>query len=67
MYPHLVACEGVGEDTERRYSACLRDISQDVLKEKKVSEIPRGNCTSINDLTDEEKERHNQFENENQN
>jgi hypothetical protein len=35
VYLHLVAWEGVGEDTERSYSACLREISQNASREKK--------------------------------
>jgi hypothetical protein len=40
VYPHLVACEGVEEDTERIYSACLhgRNIAGR-LKKKRVCVI----------------------------
>jgi hypothetical protein len=31
---YLVAWEGVGKDTERRYSACLREISQNTSRKK---------------------------------
>jgi hypothetical protein len=34
VYPHLVAWEGVGEDTERSYSACQREISQNAPRQK---------------------------------
>jgi hypothetical protein len=35
VYPHLVACEGFGKDTEWSYSACLCKISQNVSSRKK--------------------------------
>jgi hypothetical protein len=35
VYPHLVAWEGVGEDTERSYFAYLRKISQNASRRKK--------------------------------
>jgi hypothetical protein len=34
VYPHLVAWEGVGEDTKKSCSACLREISQNAKKKK---------------------------------
>jgi hypothetical protein len=32
VYPHLVALEGVGEDTKRRYSTYLREITQNASR-----------------------------------
>jgi hypothetical protein len=34
VYAHLVAWEGVEEDTEMSYSACLGEISQNASKKK---------------------------------
>jgi hypothetical protein len=34
VYLHLVAWEGVGEDTEESYSACLLEISQNASRKK---------------------------------
>jgi hypothetical protein len=36
VYPHPVAWEGVGKDTERSYSACLHEILQNVSRKKAV-------------------------------
>jgi hypothetical protein len=32
VYPHLGAWEGIGEDTKSTYSACQREISQNISK-----------------------------------
>jgi hypothetical protein len=34
VLPHLVAWKGVGKDTERCYSACLREITQNAARKK---------------------------------
>jgi hypothetical protein len=34
VYPHLVAWEGVEEDTERSYSFCQREILQNTPRKK---------------------------------
>jgi hypothetical protein len=36
VYPHHVAWKGVGEDTEKSYSACLRKISQKASRKKNI-------------------------------
>jgi hypothetical protein len=38
VYLHIVAWEGVGEDTEISYSACRREISQNALIKKGLFE-----------------------------
>jgi hypothetical protein len=42
-----VALEGVGEDTERSYSACLREISQ--YKSRKKNGLSHGHATLLLD------------------
>jgi hypothetical protein len=36
VYPHLVAWEGVGENTERRYSDCLLKILQKASEKRHI-------------------------------
>jgi hypothetical protein len=59
VYAHLVAWEGVEEDTERSYSACLGEISQNAskkkngpLKSKKYSQIYETEILSISSNAD---------------
>jgi hexokinase len=38
VYPHLVAWEGVGEDTKKSYSACVREIPQNSSRIKNATQ-----------------------------
>jgi hypothetical protein len=49
VYPQLVAWEDVGEDTNRSYSACLREILQNdtIIKRQHYIAAKLVNCVQL--------------------
>jgi hypothetical protein len=53
VYSYLVAWKGVGEDTVRSHSTCLREISQNASRrEKKGNFLPKKVKSFISDTTE---------------